>query len=247
MPKDPQLRAQTLTLALLVSCLFARPLHSDVLTGPITNSINGNIYYLLAQNTWPASEAEAIELGGHLATIEDQAENDWVFSTFAAFGGQPRCLWIGYHRQQTHGAFSWADGSSSTFTNWSTGEPNDHFYGGEPEDFVFMWDPSRTESFRMPGTWNDVPDITTMDTIQICGVVEITRPRLTIRREPNGIEVGWSSRTNKVYQLEYRTSLAATNSWIPFGAPIAGNGLTNRAVDPDSSQRERYYRVRELP
>jgi hypothetical protein len=238
---------QMLRLALLTVCLFARPARSAVLTGPITNGTSGNIYYLLSQNSWPASEAEAIELGGHLATIDDQAENDWVFSTFAAFGGQPRCLWIGFRRQQIHGDFSWADGSSSTFTNWSTGEPNDHFYGGEPEYFAFMWDPSRTEFFRMPGTWNDVPDINAMDTVPIHGVVEITRPRMMIRREPNGVQVGWTSRTNKVYQLEHRTSLAPSNSWTPLGAATPGNGSTNWVLDLNSGQTEKYYRIFEAP
>ena len=99
----------------------------------------------------------------------------------------------------------------------------------------------------MPGMWNDVPDITAMDTIQICGVVKVTPPRLIIRRKPGAIQIGWTTRTNKLYQLEYRTSLASTNSWTAFGAPIAGDGSTNWMVDSDSSQRESYYRVGELP
>lgn len=218
-----------------------------ILTGPVTNSATGHTYYLLTENTWGASETEAAELGGHLVTIDDASENEWVFSTFGMFGGQPRCLWTGYRRQQIHGAFSWASGATATFTNWSIGEPNDFFYNGEPEYFAFIWDPSRTEPFRMPGTWNDVPDITTMDTIPICGVVEITRPRLIIRRATSGIEIGWTSETNKTYQPEYRRSLASTSAWSALGPPAAGNGLTNYVIDPTSSMPERYYRVRELP
>src|SRR5688572_19694012 len=95
-------------------CLLPGLLRGAVLAGPVTNNATGNLYYLLAQSTWPSAEAEAIQLGGHLVTIDDASENNWVFSTFAGFGGQPRCLWIGYHRQQLHGSFSWASGSSST-------------------------------------------------------------------------------------------------------------------------------------
>jgi hypothetical protein len=74
------------------------------------------------------------------------------------------------------------------------------------------------------------------------------QPRcLLIRRELGHIQIGWISRTNKVYQLEYRTSLFATNSWTSFGAPTAGGGSTNWVVELGSGERERYYRVRELP
>ena len=230
----------------LVLFLLSPPAWGDILSGPVTNATTGHIYYLLSQNTWPLSEAEAIALGGHLVTIDDRAENDWVHATFSLFGGEPRCLWIGYRRQEIHGAFSWASGSSSTFTNWSLNEPNDHFYGGEPEYFAFMWDPSRTEFFRTPGQWNDVPEITAMDAIPIYGVVEITRPYLMTRREPGGFQLSWTSHTNQLYQLEYRSSLAATNPWSSQGAAIAGNGSTNSLL-LGTTAKESYYRLRHLP
>jgi len=63
-----------------------------ILAGPVMNPGNGHVYYLLSQNTWSNSEAEAVRLGGHLATIRNAAEDRWVFSTFAAWGG---ALWIG--------------------------------------------------------------------------------------------------------------------------------------------------------
>ena len=242
---ESEMITQTLTLAVTLF-LFASSVRGAIIAGPVTNNATGHIYYLLSQNSWPSSEAEARALGGHLVTIDDQLENDWVFSTFAAFAGQPRCLWIGYHRQQTHGNFSWVGGMASTFTNWSVGEPNDHFYGGEPEYFAFMWDPSRTEFFRAPGTWNDVPDITAMDAIPICGVVEITPLRLMTRPHVDGIQIGWESRASKAYQVEYRVSLAATNSWSSLGSPVAGNGSTNFVIDTILAP-ERYYRVGELP
>jgi hypothetical protein len=236
-----------IAVCLLALCFLAPTLRADVIAGPVTNALTGHIYYLLAQNTWPASQAEARTLGGNLATIDDQAENDWVFSSFGMAGGQPRCLWIGYHRAQLHGPFSWTGGASSTFTNWSLNEPNDHFYGGEPEFFTLMWDPSRTEFFRAPGTWNDVPEITFMDTIPICGVVEIPRVRLAIAREGANIRIGWASETNRQYQLEYRVSLLATNGWNALGGPIVGNGLTNYFLDITPAASEKYYRVREVP
>ena len=57
-------------------------LAAGILSGPAINPGPGHTYYLLTQNTWTASEAEAVTLGGHLVTINDSAENDWVLNTF---------------------------------------------------------------------------------------------------------------------------------------------------------------------
>ena len=43
--------------------------HAGILAGPTINPANGHTYCLLSQNTWSNAEAEAISLGGHLATI----------------------------------------------------------------------------------------------------------------------------------------------------------------------------------
>ena len=69
--------------------------NADILSGPVTNTSNGHLYYLLTTNTWTGAEAEAVSLGGHLITISDAAENDWVCTNFLNYAGGPRALWIG--------------------------------------------------------------------------------------------------------------------------------------------------------
>ena len=76
-----------LLLALTVGSLTAE---AGIVAGPVTSPVNGHTYYLLASNTWTASEAEAVTLGGHLATIRSAAENEWVYQTFAAYSGRWR-------------------------------------------------------------------------------------------------------------------------------------------------------------
>ena len=79
-------------MALAVLSLATVPgARAAVLAGPITN-VAGHIYYLLTPATWTQSENEAIALGGHLVTINDDAENDWVYDTFSQFGGAPRAF-----------------------------------------------------------------------------------------------------------------------------------------------------------
>jgi hypothetical protein len=58
---------------------------SGFAASPISNAIfnpaNGHSYYLLSFDTWSNSEAEAVTLGGHLVTINDAAEQSFVYNT----------------------------------------------------------------------------------------------------------------------------------------------------------------------
>src|SRR5689334_4266397 len=116
---------ETRTLFFLGLALAAcSDLTGAVLTGPITNAANGHQYYLLDAEYWTDAEAEAVQLGGHLVTINDAAENDWVLNTFGYFGGTPQILFIGCTDQGHEGMWTWTSGEVVTCTNWNTGEPN---------------------------------------------------------------------------------------------------------------------------
>ncbi len=61
----------------------------------------GGHSYALTTNfgTWQSAEAEAVALGGHLVTINDAAENNWIIATFPARSGNGSLpiAWIGYN------------------------------------------------------------------------------------------------------------------------------------------------------
>jgi len=78
----------------------------------------------LSENNWTNSENFAQSIGGHLVTINDQNENEWVFNTFSNYGGVGRSLWIGFNDQAVEGTFAWASGEGVTYSNWSVGQPN---------------------------------------------------------------------------------------------------------------------------
>jgi hypothetical protein len=70
-------------------------------------------------------------------------------------------------------------------------------------------------------------------------------PTLSIRFSQ--VEICWNSRSDRTYQLQYRSS-ATTNIWTNLNAPIAGNATTNCVTDSISvSEPQRLYRVEELP
>lgn len=151
---------------------FSTSSQPGVLTGPIVNPANGHSYFLLATATWTNSEASAISLGGHLVTINDQAENDWIFSTFSEYGGVHRALWIGFTDQSAEGVFTWVSGETPAFANWSVAQPNNGITASRgPESFAHFW-PS--DFGFPPGTWNDYVDLEFVDGASpLNGVVEL--------------------------------------------------------------------------
>jgi hypothetical protein len=121
---------------------------ATTLTGPVLDPSSGHRYYLLSQNTWSSSQIEATSLGGNLATINDAAEQAFVFERFGSFGGVQRLLWIGLTDAAQEGQFRWVSGEPVTYTNWAPGEPNSV---NADEDFVAMYYPNHSAA----SGWND--------------------------------------------------------------------------------------------
>ena len=122
-----------------------------------TFQYNGHSYLLSSAGTWQEAQSNAQSLGGDLVTINDQAEQDWLVSTF----GITQPLWIGYTDQETEGVFKWIDGETSAYTNWGTGQPDNH--NGD-EDFALL-------GFNGSQKWNDLPN--SLPGSASSGIVEI--------------------------------------------------------------------------
>jgi hypothetical protein len=103
--------------------------------------------------TWSDAEKEAEKLGGTLATITSQGENEFVFNNITSemweIGGDGvRWLgpWLGGLR--TNGAWTWVTGEPFGYANWGPGQPD----GGDRENRL---------NFHYSGSvygWNDYPD-----------------------------------------------------------------------------------------
>jgi hypothetical protein len=85
-------------------------------------------------------------LQGHLVTIADAAENDFLRALGASYGSS---FLIGFSDAFFEGTFQWiSTGEPITYVNWKSGEPNDA--GGE--DAAVMTIDATADS----GKWNDV-------------------------------------------------------------------------------------------
>lgn len=81
---------------------------------PVYNPSTGHMYELVFGNWWIA-ENNAIALGGHLVTINNQAEQDWLVNKF----GSTLAYWIGLNDFVSDNHYVWSSGEPVTFTNWA--------------------------------------------------------------------------------------------------------------------------------
>ena len=228
-----------LALLAIFTCFAVQDLGSQVLTGPITNPANGHWYYLLEADYWTNAEAQAVQLGGHLVTINDAAENAWVFNTFGNYGGVPRELHIGLTDAGHEGQWVWTSGEAANYRNWAPGEPNNGQGIFPNENYAIMYAP--TDPWPQ-GSWNDI--MGSLAEQRYWGVVEV-RPSASIR--VSQVELCSPTVTNVVYQLQYRSSLT-TNAWVNLGSQIAGTGSNICVTDAVAAgQPRRFYRFITVP
>ena len=112
--------------------------------GPFVNPCNNSSYYLLPPGSWTDSVQLAAALGGSLATITSEEENEFVRQVVVGYDGETyRRAWIGYYLPPGGDEFVWVSGEPGCYTNWYPGEPN----------FTFI--DKYTELWVADGGWNN--------------------------------------------------------------------------------------------
>lgn len=81
---------------------------------------NGHRYYVSnSTSSWSDAKLACEAVGGHLASITSQEENNFISSNFGSLA------WIGTRTDYQHnGVWIWVSGEPVTYTNWGPGQPD---------------------------------------------------------------------------------------------------------------------------
>ena len=101
-------------------------------------------YRLPEISTWESAEEYCRSVGGHLAVISSEEENNALFALMVERGYKN--AYFGYTDRENEGNWHWIDGYTSDYVNWASIEPNSD---NSHEDYaMFYW--------KYPdGKWND--------------------------------------------------------------------------------------------
>lgn len=138
----------------------------------------GNYYAYVPTSTtltwseaWALAAASSLGPGsaGHLVTIAEAVENDFVVSVLPGAGviAHKQQVWIGGY--QVDGpiktlppdqGWSWVTPETWDYTNWLPGEPNDENTNHDGDErYLAMWVHYYRNGVDMRGTWNDENDL----------------------------------------------------------------------------------------
>ena len=80
----------------------------------------GPKYLLYPQKrSWENAEEECQKIGGHLASMRSEKENQQVAAMLKENGYNSRVVWIGAKRN-SNGNYEWSDGNEMNFTKWDS-------------------------------------------------------------------------------------------------------------------------------
>jgi hypothetical protein len=154
--------------------LAAPPLAIAQPSDPVQNPANGHYYQVVPANaagvSWDAASSAAqareyLGVNGHLVTISDAPEQDFLIQLLAPYrpGGTLTTtlyVWIGAFQPngspEPSGGWRWVTSEPFAFRNWAVGEPNDASGGAENVVQMYNYPVPTSSGIIYPiGTWND--------------------------------------------------------------------------------------------
>lgn len=127
--------------------------NGENLTSPVSknipeNSLNwGNHHYAIYDDcaeTWQEAQEYCKSLGGHLATISSQEENDALFAYMQSQNYESAYFGLSDHVEE--GIWCWVNEENGEYTNWHLNEPNSENSNEDYAMFYYKYS---------DGTWND--------------------------------------------------------------------------------------------
>ena len=172
------------------------------------------VYTIVIGSSWTEAEANSVKIGGHLTSINSKEENDFLYTSFGDG------FWIGFTDFGSEGNWRWSDNSKVSFTNWSSGNPN-NWQG--VQHYGWLWK-------NAGGQWDDTSNTDTSVSKGIAKVpisVNITWP--TQPREGSGeflttIDLSTGSTTSLINGITVCWKLTGLTSDDLASGTLAGSG-----------------------
>ncbi len=109
---------------------------------------NGHYYYIYSDvcDTWEEAVEYCESLGGYIAVISSEEENEILFEYANESGLRSGGVYFGYTDNITEGEWIWASEEASSYTNWASNEPNSENNSEDYAEFYYKY---------TDGNWND--------------------------------------------------------------------------------------------
>ena len=120
---------------------------------------NGHTYRVYDISiTWEEAKTYCENLGGHLATITSEEENNVIANLLSNADYKKSMYWLGGYRDESE-IWRWITGESMGFTNWNPGEPTN----SQSQKWIAMYTALASKNLKyrpqaIHGTWMDNPN-----------------------------------------------------------------------------------------
>ncbi len=175
-------------------------------------SLNGHHYYKFnSPSTWTEAETNALALGGHLVTINNQTENDFITNDPNLASSN---IWIGLYRNTIPGSdFNWVNCDALTYTNWAASSSSPSAASSEQHAYI------RANGCPDAGQWKNTDE--TLISFDPCesnffGLVEFDNSKIlsylwsTTETSPS-ITVSPSNTRTYIVQVNQNNALCTAN------------------------------------
>lgn len=165
-------RGNVLLLGLIVSNIFFLPQKASATDEDVLNGAeNYNDHYYKTFDygmTWKNAKKYCEALGGHLAAITTEEEQQFIAESVEK--KKKNSYWLGGYKK-SNGEWAWITGETFSYTNWSSRQPDN--YTAKSENALMMYRNTNPYSTSYLGEWNDINADGTVNSETFFGVSNI--------------------------------------------------------------------------
>ncbi len=107
------------------------------------------------QLSWHEAQLKCLELGGHLAVVKSEDENQFLMSQMKSQGVS--VVWLGATDEKVEGRWVWVDGEPLRYSNWNPTQPNNK-QGLEHYMIMMAGNSVAISRGAQDGKWHDQPN-----------------------------------------------------------------------------------------